>query len=310
MQVLFNFVFLIVGLMLILWGADRFTDGASGLARKWNVSELVIGLTIVAFGTSLPEFMVSFLSSLRGSGDMSVGNILGSNIFNSLMIVGVSSLSVNLIVSRGILYRDLPFLILISVVLAWIGMCGSFTRWSAMILLVLFVAFLSYNIYIGRKQPEFKADENQKTFTYSKLAFLLFLGMGCLVGGGKLAVGSATELARTFGVSERIIGLTILSGGTSLPELAASFMAARKGSCGLALGNVVGSNVFNICFVLGVCNMISPMAINSITMVDWMMLVSGVVLLWFVCLTSRAIVRWEGFMLILVYLCYLFYLLH
>lgn len=306
-----DIVFLLLGLVLILWGADRFTDGATGLARRWNVSELVIGLTIVALGTSLPEFMVSFMGAIRGSGDMSVSNVMGSNIFNTLIILGVSCLLVDVRVSKGALLRDMPYTFLVSVVLSAVGILyGGFSRWSALLLLCLFGVFLAYSLYLGKTQncdlDEKGSDANPKQLpSLGKLFLLLVLGLLCLVGGGKLIVDSAAELARLFGITERVIGLTILAGGTSLPELVTSVFAAKKGYNGLAVGNVLGSNIFNICFVLGACNMIAPMQISGIGLVDWAMLTGSCLLLWFFSFTGRRLVRWEGLLLMGCYLAYL-----
>lgn len=305
-----NIVFILLGLVLILFGADRFTDGATGLARRWNVSELVIGLTVVAFGTSLPEFIVSLLSSFYGSGDMSVSNVMGSNIFNTLMIIGVSCLFVKIEVSKGVIFRDIPFMALSSFVLAFVGITySSFSRWSALLLLFLFGVFMAYSLYLGKMQKcELNcedAEEPKPVPSLWKLILLLLVGLGCLVGGGNLMVDSAADLARSYGITERVIGLTILAGGTSLPEFATSVVAARKGRNGLAVGNVVGSNVFNICFVLGTCNMISPMQIKGIGMVDWAMLTGSCLFIWLFAFTKRKLVRWEGLILIASYLAYL-----
>ncbi len=304
-----NIVYIIVGLVGVLWGADRFTDGACGLARKWKVSELIIGLTIVALGTSLPEFVVSFISCLRGSGDMSVGNIIGSNTFNALVIVGVSCMLLTIPVERGVLWRDLPFCILVTVAFVLFVMTGEINRISAGVLCALFVVFVAYNIYIGKRQRGDADAVAEETTPMWKLVGLVLLGMGVLVGCGQMLVSGATEVARTLGVSEKVIGITILAAGTSLPELATSVVAARKGSDGLALGNVIGSNVFNIAFVLGACNMVSPMQTKDVNLVDLLTVLGSVVLLWLVCLTGRKLTRWEGVLLVAAYGAYLFYVL-
>ena len=298
----------IVGTTLLLWGADRFTDGACGIARKWHVSELIIGLTIVSMGTSLPEFVVSLFSSLRGSTDMSVGNILGSNAFNTLVIVGASCLMMKVVSDRGILFRDIPFCLLVSLVLAFLGMQGVISRWGALLLCFLFTIFMAYNLYLAKSnKAEFTADA--EVMSMGRILFLIIIGIGTLVGGGQLLVNSATSLARSFGVSESIIGLTILAGGTSLPELATSVMAARKGSQGVALGNVIGSNVFNIAFVLGICSLVRPMQITDITLVDWSVMLGSVLLLWVFAYTGRRITKLEGSFLLLCYAAYLSFLL-
>lgn len=307
-MVIVDIILLILGTILLLWGADRFTDGACGLARKWNVSELVIGLTIVSMGTSLPEFVVSLFSSLRGSTDMSVGNILGSNIFNTLVIVGASCLMMKIVSDRGVLYRDVPYCFLISLVLVLMGMQGVITRWGAVLLCCLFGIFMAYNLYMAKFQKE-EVTPDAQLMSLGRILLLIIIGMGTLVGGGQLLVNSATNLARSAGVSESVIGLTILAGGTSLPELATSVMAARKGSQGVALGNVIGSNIFNIAFVLGVCSLIRPMQITDISYVDWGAMLGSCVLLWVFAFTGHRITKSEGVILLLCYLAYLLFLL-
>ena len=306
---LLNIVFIIIGLAGVLWGADRFTDGACGLARRWKVSELVIGLTIVALGTSLPEFVVSFISCLRGSGDMSVGNIIGSNTFNALVIVGASCLILVIPVERGVLWRDLPFCILVTAVFVLMVFMGEINRFSAALLCLLFAVFLTYNIYIAKRQRGSTLDVVEEHSSLWKLFGLILLGMLVLTGCGQLLVSAATEVARAVGVSEKVIGITILALGTSLPEFATSLIAARKGSDGLALGNVIGSNVFNIAFVLGICNMVSPMQVTDVNAIDLLAVLGSVVLLWLVCLTGRRLAHWEGVLLLLAYLAYLAYVL-
>ena len=306
-----DIIFIVAGIALVLWGADRFTDGASGLARKWQVSELIIGLTVVAFGTSLPEFIVSFLSCLRGSGDMSVGNILGSNIFNILVIVGVSSMILALPVSRGVLYRDMPFCLLVTAALVLVGFDGEISRLDASLLFGLFLLFLIYTIYLGKREAAGAETLVEEKKPLWQLFGLILLGIGCLVGGGQILVNGATDVARELGVSEKIIGMTILAAGTSLPELATSVVAARKGSDGLALGNVLGSNVFNAAFVLGACNLIAPMQITGVNMLDWSVLVGSCVLLWIVSFSGRRLTRGEGTLLLTAYVAYMTYtLLH
>lgn len=303
-----NILLVIVGIALVLWGADRFTDGASGLARKWHVSELVIGLTVVAMGTSLPELMVSLFSSLNGSSDMSVGNIVGSNIFNTLVIVGASALMLPVPISKGVLYRDIPLSFLFAGILYLLCMDAVITRLDAAILLILFCLFLAYTFYLathGQRIEESAAEEN----TILKLLLLLVVGVAGLVIGGQLLVNNAAALARIWGVKESVIGLTILAAGTSLPELATSMVAARKGSDGLALGNAIGSNIFNVAFVLGVCNVILPMQVQQISMVDWSTFILCNVALWLVAFTGKVLRKWEGILLLACYAAYLCYLL-
>ena len=305
---LMNIVLLLVGTALVLWGADKFTDGACGVARRWNVSELMIGLTIVAMGTSLPELIVSLLSSIRGSGDMSVGNIVGSNIFNTLVIIGASAMAMKIAVSRVTLYRDVSLSFGVAVVLFLMGRDGELSRVEGVLLLGVFAIFL-YNLFMAErknKKNQTDAPEQPKDIEpVWKLMLLLVIGVASLVGGGQLLVNNAAELARSWGVSESVIGLTILAGGTSLPELATSVVAARKGSNDLALGNALGSNIFNITLVLGLCNVISPMHIPLISATDWAFLIGSNVVLAVCAFTRMRLCRLEGFVLLLCYAAYL-----
>ena len=322
----FEIILIIVGIAVVLWGADRFTDGATGLARKLKVSELVIGLTVVALGTSLPEFMVSFMSVLRGSSDMSVGNIIGSNVFNILVILGASAIMRTMKVEKTLLRRDIPICLAASALLYAFAVSENLiTRWEGLFLVIFFCAYLYMAYRIAMKdrrdppQPSLKGSENiPGSENKSSLPvregwggslLLILVGMAALVIGGRVLVDNAAAVAREWGVSESVIGATILAGGTSLPELATSVMAARKGSLGLAFGNVIGSNVFNIAFVIGTCSSIVPMAVSEIAQLDWLVLVGSCILVWVVAFTRRELCRWEGILLVLCYLGYLVSLL-
>ena len=307
LDMILNIFFLIIGIALVLWGADKFTDGASGIARKWHVSELVLGLTVVAMGTSLPELMVSLFSSLRGSSDMSVGNIVGSNIFNTLTIIGASALMMPVVIQKGVLYRDIPLSFVFALLLFVLSHDGNITLLDAIFLLILFCGFLYYTYYIGTHGQK-TSDEVREDTSIWKLLFLLLIGIVCLVSGGQLLVNNAADLARLWGVRESVIGLTILAAGTSLPELATSMVAAKKGSAGLAMGNAIGSNVFNVAFVLGTCSAIRPMVVQDISMVDWAVFIFSNVLLWIFACSKRSLSKLEGLVLVLSYIAYLTYL--
>ena len=312
-------ILIIVGIAVVLWGADRFTDGACGLARKLNVSELVIGLTVVALGTSLPEFMVSFMSVLRGSSNMSVGNIIGSNVFNILVILGASALTRTLPVEKSLLQRDMPICFGFTVLLVIFAVTGGMIeRWEGILIATFFCVYL-YMTYLvamkDRKTPQpplggaSEAANRLPLKGVGGALLLILIGMTALVIGARVLVDNAAEVARELGIRESIIGMTILAAGTSLPELATSVVAARKGSIGLAFGNVVGSNVFNIAFVIGTCSSIVPMGVSEIKTLDWVMLVGSCVMLWLVAWTSRKIGFWEGLLLVLCYLAYLSWLI-
>lgn len=302
--ILLDMIFLSLGIAIVLWGADRFTDGASDIARRWNVSELVIGLTIVAMGTSMPEFAVSFFSALDGSADMSVGNVVGSNIFNILVIVGVASLFIPMSLTGKLLARDIAFVVCTSLLLVALSYDGGISRREAFVLLLLFCAYMGYSCYDSLHDAG-TAAPSVAVYGPWKTALFILLGIACLAGGGQMLVSGASSLAMTCGISERVVGLTILAAGTSLPELATSIVAARKGSKGLALGNVIGSNLFNILFVLGANALICPLRTDGIGMLDWGVLVGSSVLLLFFGSTDRRISRTEGMLLLLFYIVYM-----
>lgn len=308
---LLEITLIIAGIALVLMGANWFTDGASGLARRLKVSELVIGLTVVALGTSLPEFMVSFLSVLQGSSDMSVGNIIGSNVFNILVITGGSALMKPLVVERSMLVRDFPICAAASALLCGFAFTnGLIARWEGLLLVIFFSVYLYMAYRIAMKDRKEAQDVvlEEKT-PMLKLLLLIVLGMAALVIGGHVLVNNAAAVAREWGVAESVIGMTILAAGTSLPEFATSVVAAHKGSLGLAFGNVIGSNVFNIAFVIGCCSSIVPMKVTEIVPFDWIMFVGSCLLVWLVCWTSRKLSRWEGALLVLCYLSYLIWLI-
>lgn len=306
---------LALGTAIVLWGADRFTDSASALARRWKVSEMVIGLTVVAIGTSLPEFVVSFFSAIRGIGDMSIGNIVGSNVFNTLVIIGASAMMLPMAVARSTVYRDM-MLALGSAIALW-ALChnGELDLWDGTVLLVIFGMFMGYTFYIARHQRRSAdlAEDSQNTsspeMSMRRIVTLLLFGLAALVGGGQLMVDSASSLAVACGMSKGIVGLTVLAAGTSLPELATSVAAARKGSNGLALGNVLGSNIFNICLVLGVTALVRPIQADGITVLDWAVLTGSCVLLAVMAWTRNMVGRAEGVILLLAYMAYIGWLI-
>lgn len=314
-----NILFLIGGLVLVMLGANALTEGASSFARRFNVSNLVIGLTIVAFGTSAPELTVSVISAIKGNADIAIGNVVGSNMFNTLMIVGCTALVVPIVVTRGTLKREIPLCILSSVALL---ICANdrfldgmkrnmIDRTDGLLLLCFFVLFLGYTFAIGRKkQKDTKqnpvAETEVRNMPLLKSILFVLFGLAALVGGGELFVDGATGIARGLGVSESIIGLTLVAGGTSLPELATSITAAVKKNPEMAIGNVIGSNLFNIFFVLGTSATISPLNLGGITNFDLFALVISGILLYLVSLffKHRTITRIEGAVLVLCYLVY------
>lgn len=326
---LLNALWILVGVVLVLWGADRLTEGAVAVAERLRVPQIVIGLTIVALGTSMPELCVSVVSALKGTPDLAVGNVVGSNIFNALLIVGVAALVAPMTILRSTVFKDVPCALVASVVL--LMMCQNdwvITRLDGAILFVFFLVFMRLTIKgatsaqpapqaaqgettQGQTAQEAAADEaSAKQPMKAWLAGLwMVVGLAALIGGSNLFVGGATEVARALNVSDAVIGLTIVAGGTSLPELATSVVAAKKGNSGIAIGNVLGSNVLNILFILGLTGMISPMHIEGITNVDLYMMLVSTILIWFFSFTKYTIERWEGAVLVLTFGGYMWYLL-
>lgn len=322
---LLNALWIVVGVVLVLWGADRLTEGAVSVAERLRVPQIVIGLTIVALGTSMPELCVSVVSALKGTPDLAVGNVVGSNIFNALLIVGVAALVAPMTILRSTVFKDVPSALVASVVL--LMMCQNdwvITRLDGAILFVFFLVFMRLTIKgatsaqpvqgeptQGQTAQEAAADEaSAKQPMKGWLAGLwMVVGLAALIGGSNLFVGGATEVARALNVSDAVIGLTIVAGGTSLPELATSVVAAKKGNSGIAIGNVLGSNVLNILFILGLTGMISPMHIEGITNVDLYMMLVSTIMIWFFSFTKYTIERWEGAVLVLTFGGYMWYLL-
>lgn len=313
-----DILLLIVGAALILWGADKLTDASAALALRLKVSDTVIGLTVVAMGSSLPEFSVSLFSSIQGSGGMSAGNIVGSNMFNILFIVGAVAIVRPLSVQKATIWKDVPLTILASVVL-WLltkdVLLGStnedlLTRADGAVMFMFFLIFLSYTFSIAKHKPADTAQEGSiKEMSLPVTLLWLLVGFGCLIGGGELLVESGTSIATQLGVSETVIGLTILAGGTSLPEFVASLIAAKKGMSGMAIGNVVGSCVFNIFFVLGVCSMVRPMEVGDIDPLQLYALIGSGILVWLFCATRSLVEKWEGIIMCLAYVAFIVYLI-
>ena len=324
-----NILYIIIGVALVIWGADRLTEGASSLARGMRVPEIVIGLTIVAAGTSAPELFVSLVSALKGTSDLSVGNIIGSNIFNTTLIVGCSALVAPMVVAKSTVKKDIPFALFASLlmfVLCFDDMDSphlwgnEISRSDGLILLIGFVAFMIYTFSMAKKDglmptEEELEDNAELPKDYSRLGrnlFWIVLGLACLIFGSNLFIDAATYVAHRFGVRQSVIGLTIVAGGTSLPELATSVVAAFKGRSALAIGNVIGSNVFNILLILGITAFVHPLRIMGITIVDLMMLLVSIGFLWLFAFTKYYVSRREGAVLggsFIAYMSWLFYLL-
>ncbi len=300
-------VLLILGIVVVLKSADWLTNGAVGLATKLGIPQIVIGLTIVAIGTSMPEFFVSIVSAIKGTPDLAVGNIVGSNIFNVLLIVGVAAIVAPITIQRATVKRDIPIAIIASVMLTIMMMDDIMSRLDALILFTAFIAFIWITLHDSKNvSPE--SNSSKETIGAKKSVFLIAIGLVGLVLGSNVFVDNASSLAHAWGISDAVIGLTIVAGGTSLPELATSAVAAKKGDSGIAIGNVLGSNVFNILMILGLTGLISPMHIQNITYVDMAVMVMSMTLFWLFSFTKLRVDRWEGCVLIACFLGYITWL--
>lgn len=306
---LLDIVLIVIGVAMVLYGADRLTEGASALARKMNVPEIIIGLTIVAAGTSAPELFVSMASALKGTPDLAVGNVVGSNTMNCMLIVGCAAMVAPMTISRSTVKKDIPFSVGASVLLMLSALNSFLGRWDGIILLIGFSAFMAYTL-LQAKKGEAEAQTEVKQQNPWLSALWVVTGLTMLVVGSNLFVDSASSVATLLGVSEGVIGLTVVAGGTSLPELATSVVAARKGQSAIAIGNVIGSNVFNILLILGLTATISPLAITGITTIDMAVMLLSVALVWLFSFTRFTVERWEGALLVGGYLVYLGWLIY
>lgn len=319
MDIFINIVLLIVGMVLLVKGADFFVDGASDIAKKLGIPSLIIGLTLVSIGTSLPEASVSINAAITNSSDLSFGNVVGSNIFNSLFIIGICSIILPTVVSKDIMKFDIPILFIVMAVLALFSYAITpfkIDRWEAAILFIMFVCYIALAIYRALKQRkenlnlEVEAENlnepKKERKTWLSIIFTI-LGLAGVVGGGILTVDAAKKLALEFGMSELLVGLTIVAVGTSLPELVTSLVASKKGENDIAVGNVIGSNIFNIIFILGFSGMINPLGLNNNSYVDVIFMVLAIILIFIFALRKGKVNRIEGASLIIIYILYLTY---
>ncbi|WP_163531376.1 calcium/sodium antiporter [Halobacillus ihumii] len=312
------YVLLIVGFALLIKGADLFVDGSSNIARLLRVPPILIGLTIVAFGTSSPEATVSIIAALEGSADVSLGNVIGSNIFNITLVVGAAAFLFPLKVENETIKKEIPFTLLASVALlilmsdiALQGLDSNMlTRSEGFIFLLFLSIFMYYVIEIGLKSRRETGDEPaSEDITWGKNILITILGLAAIIFGGNLVVNNGTEIAYSLGMSETLVGLTIIAIGTSLPELVTSISAALKKESEIALGNIVGSNIFNILFVLGASATISPLAVNDKVFIDVILMIVLTVLLLIFSRTSFKIGKREGSVLVVAYIIYLVYII-
>lgn len=339
-----NIVLLVLGVIIVLKGADWLTDGAVNIATRFGVSQMVIGLTIVAMGTSMPEFCVSMVSALKGTPDLAVGNVVGSNTLNTLLIVGCSALVAPIMVKRSSVKRDIPFAVVASLLMLLFCLDGAIGRVDAAVLFAGFCLFMFVTLKYAKttegpaaavatsgaatttgiseastsqassseaSSSETSAQEASQASGTSmlKAIVMLVVGLLCLIAGSNMFVDNASFVASSLGVSDAVIGLTIVAGGTSMPELATSMVSAKKGNSDIAIGNVIGSNVFNILMIIGITGLVKPMHIAGITTLDLIMMLASMLLMWFFCRTTYKVKRWEGAVLTIIYLAYLTWLI-
>ena len=303
-----DIVSIVIGIFVVLKGADFLTDGAVSLAQRAGIPEMVIGLTVVALGTSMPELFVSLTSAIQGTTDLAVANVVGSNIFNVLLIAGTAAAVAPMTISKGTVRRDIPVAVGASLILLLFGVYGEINRWAGALFVILLIAYMIYAVKTASADDE--SDVEDKELTVLGAIIRLVGGLACLVFGSNAFVGAATNVAASLGISDAVIGLTIVAGGTSLPELATSVVAARKGQSAIAMGNVIGSCVYNILLIIGVTGLISPMVIGGITPLDFGMMMLSIVLLWLFSFTKYEVERWEGFAMLILFAGYMVYLVY
>lgn len=310
-----QYLLFLLGFVLLIKGSDFLVDGASSIARRLNVSDLVIGLTVVAFGTSTPELFVNIVASIRGNTDIAIGNILGSNISNVLLILGISSVIYPLTVTKGTVWKEIPLSLLAAFILGilakdqWIDKGGFsvLTRIDGLVFLSFFIIFLYYSFSIAKRIEGMDEHVPARVYGLGMSLILMLIGLIALTLGGKWIVDGAVHMALGFGMSESMVGLTIVAVGTSLPELATSAMAAYKKNVEIAVGNVVGSNIFNIFFVLGMSSFVKPLPFQTKNNIDIGMVILASLLLFVYMFTGkkRSLDRWEGAIFIGLYVCYI-----
>lgn len=308
MEILVQFVLLVVGFVMLVKGADWFVEGAAGIAAKFGIPQLVVGLTIVAMGTSAPEAAVSITAALKGSADITIGNVVGSNIMNILIILGLTAVIIVTPVAKSTVKIEIPYMIGITILLLALGTSGKqITFWEGVILWAAFLVYLGYLFWMATKNKEEEEEEEEKPVW--KLLILTVVGLLLVVFGSDITVDAASSIASAFGMSERLIGLTIVAFGTSLPELCTSVSAAMKGKSDIAIGNIVGSNVFNILFVVGTTALITPVAFQANFVVDTIIAAAVAVLLWVCVFKNQKLNRIGGVVMLISYAAYFVYLI-
>lgn len=302
MEAILQLFILIFGFLLLVKGADFFVDGSSKIAKKFGIPELIIGLTIVAMGTSAPETAVSIAAALKGTADISIGNVVGSNILNILIILGLSATIRTIKVGKTTIKYEIPFMIAISALLLLLGLDGTIDFKDGIILWLLFIAYLTYLIIMAKKDKQ-KKEKKSKVILWQAILTTL-VGLALIIVGSDISVDAASKIARYAGLSERFIGLTIVALGTSLPELVTSVTAAFKGNNDIAIGNIVGSNIFNILFVIGTSSLILPITFASTFKIDSLVMIGAALLLFICYLRKQKLDRFSGILMLLSYALY------
>lgn len=307
-----DYIFVVVALALIVVGAMLLTDGSVALARRMRIPEFIVGLTVVAVGTSMPEMAVSMISAIEGHGDMAIGNVVGSNIANTLLILGVCAIFSPILFTKSNVRRDVPLNLAVSVILLLVAFTSAaINRIEGIILLIAYIAMIVYSIRNDRKAMAESEDAADEGMSALRILVWIVAGLAGLIYGGDLFVNSATNIAKAWGVSEAVIAISLVAVGTSLPELAASLASIFKGSPSIALGNIIGSNIANILLILGACSTVTPLVMNGISMTDMYMVVATAVMLLLSALFigDKRITRIEGFLFLIVYVVYIYTLI-
>lgn len=308
MSLLLAIVLLVAGFVMLIKGADWFVDGAAGIAARFGIPQLVIGLTIVAMGTSAPEAAVSITAAMSGNAGITIGNVIGSNILNVLLILGVTDAITTVAVQRSTVKIEMPFMHVITIVLAVLGVTGGeIVLWEGIVLWALFLVYLGY-LFKMAKDGNSEEEESQMLPLWKQI-LMLVVGIVCIVFGSDLTVDNATIIAEAFGMDDRLIGLTIVAFGTSLPELVTSITAAKKGKADIAIGNIVGSNIFNILFVVGTTALITPVAFKNGFLIDSAVALLAGLILWFGVMKEQKLKKPVGIIMLVAYAVYFVYLL-
>lgn len=314
MDVIINILFILTGFFLLIKGGDYLVEGAVAIARRARLSPMVIGLTVIGFGTSAPELLVSTMAAIDGSPGIAIGNVVGSNIANIGLILGVASMIIPLSVSRFTLHVDTPFMIAATALLAIAGMCGTIWRWEGLIGVIILTSYIAWQIRLSRKKPQPKEENEPEPMNIWMALVIVMVSIAALAIGANLLIKGASGMAMTLGTTlgvapaemERIIGLTIVAAGTSLPELFATVIAAKKGQVDMAIGNIIGSVTFNIYSVVGIASIVCPIHnADAGFFFDYIVMVGIGVILWIFLRTKYTLERWEGIILTLLYILYL-----